>query len=68
MRLPTLRRFVQLLERFSQGAFPIGFYYPQPPTATAPPCSRQRPSFSLPEAGPKRVEPPGVKIRWMNAR
>ncbi|HEX4675397.1 MAG TPA: hypothetical protein VH209_08725 [Steroidobacteraceae bacterium] len=68
MRFPTWLRFAQLLERFSQGSFPIGFYYPQPPTASAAPCSRQRPLCSLQEAGPKGVEPQGVRIRWMNAR
>jgi hypothetical protein len=68
MRFPTLRRFAQLLERYSQGAFPIGFYYPPPPKAAAPPCGRQRSVRNLPETGPKGVEPPGVKIRWMNAR
>jgi len=68
MRFPTWLRFAQLLERYSQGAFPIAFYYPQPPTATAPPCSSQRPLCSLPEAGPKGVEPPGVKSKWINVR
>ena len=29
MRFPTWLRFAQLLERYSQGAFPIGFYYPR---------------------------------------
>ena len=41
MRFPTWLRFAQLLERYSQGAFPIGFYY-SPPPVPAPPCSRQR--------------------------
>jgi hypothetical protein len=68
MRFPTLLRFAQLLERYSQGAFPIAFYYPPPPRAAAPPCGQQPPLCSLPKAGPKGVEQPGVKIRWMNAR
>jgi hypothetical protein len=68
MRFPTWQRFAQLLERYSQGSFPFGFYYPRPPTASAPPCGQQRPLCSLQAAGPKGVEPPGVKIRWMNAR
>jgi hypothetical protein len=67
MRFPTLRRFVLLLERYSQGAFPIGFYYPQPPTA-APPCGQPRSLHNPGETRPQGAEVPGVKIRWMNAR
>lgn len=67
MRFPTLLRFAQLLERYSQGAFPIGFYYSPPPTAT-PPCSRQRSVRNLPETGPKGAEVPGVKNKWINVR
>jgi hypothetical protein len=68
MRFPTLRRFSQLLHRYSQGAFPIGFYYPPAPPPAAPPCSKQRPLCSLAKPDPQRVEKPGVKIRWMNVR
>jgi hypothetical protein len=67
MRFPTWLRFAQLLERYSQGAFPIGFYYPQPPTA-APPCSGQRSLRNLTETGPKGAEVPGVKNKWINVR
>ena len=67
MRFPTWLRFAQLLERYSQGAFPIGFYYPQPPSA-APPCTRQRSLRNLPETGPQGAEVPGVKNRWINVR
>jgi hypothetical protein len=68
MRFPTLLRFVQLLERYSQGAFPIGYYYPQPPTAAAPPCSRQRSLRNLRETGPKGAEVAGIKNKWINVR
>jgi hypothetical protein len=67
MRFPTWLRFAQLLERYSQGAFPIGFYYSQPPTA-APPCSRQRSLRNLTETGPTGAEVPGVKNKWINVR
>lgn len=67
MRFPTWLRFAQLLERYSQGAFPIGFYYSQPPTA-APPCSGQRSVRNLPETGPKGAEVPGVKNKWIYVR
>jgi hypothetical protein len=67
MRFPTLLRFAQLLERYSLSSFPIGFYYPQPPTA-APPCGRQQPLCSLGESGPKGAEPSGVNNKWIHIR
>ena len=67
MRFPTLLRFAQLLERYSQGAFPIGFYYPQPPSAAAP-CSGQRSLHNPRETGPSGPEVPGIKNKWINVR